>query len=437
MKKIAILGFGREGQALLTYLKKSKDYIGSEITVLDQNQKIKIPKGVKNILGVNYLKNLNDFEIVFRAPGIPYELPAIQAAIKKGVIFSSATKLFLEHKKGLVIGVTGTKGKGTTCTLLCNILKAAKHKVFLAGNIGLPAVSILSKLKDNSITILELSSFQLHDLKTSPEISVVLNIFPDHLDSHNNFEEYFMAKSSISKYQKSNSLIFYDSNNTFATQIANLSPAKKVGVSTQSFTLFSQKDLLIPGEHNFKNAVMAATIACHLNVPNALILKIVKKFKGLPHRLELIKTFHKIKFYNDSASTNPGTTIAAIKSFQEPIILIMGGKDKLVSFEPLIEVIKSAENLKMIILIGENKDKILAVLNEARVANPKIKIGKSKDLRQAIQVAYNFATTLTAIPYTLYPIILLSPASASFDMFKDYADRGNKFKKYVHGITKK
>ena len=163
----------------------------------------------------------------------------------------------------------------------------------------------------------------------------------------------------------------------------------------------------------------------------------VKKFKGLPHRLELVKTFHKIKFYNDSASTNPGTTIAAIKSFKEPIILIMGGKDKLVSFEPLIEAIKSAENLKMIILMGENRDEILAVLNEARISNSELQIKKSQDLRRAIQIAYSFAKTLTAIPYTLYPIILLSPASASFDMFKDYADRGNKFKKYVHRITQK
>ncbi len=442
MRKIAILGFSREGQAIFEYLKKSREYADAQITILDQNEKTKTPKGTDKILGVNYLKNLRIFEIIFRSPGIPYELPEIQTAIKNGVIFSSATKLFFEHKEGLVIGVTGTKGKGTTCTLLYNILKAAHYKVFLAGNIGLPAVSILSKLKENSITILELSSFQLHDLKCSPEIAVVLNIFPDHMDSHNNFEEYFSAKSSIAKYQKPNDLIFYDRENTFATQIAQISPAKKIGVSTKNFALFNQGDLLTKGEHNFKNAIMAATVAQHLTVLNALILKTAKKFKGLPHRLELIKTLKiknkcAIKFYDDSASTNPNTTMSAIKSFQEPIILIMGGKDKQVSFAPLIETIKSAENLKMILLIGENKDKILAALNEVQITNPELLIYEANNLQNAIKIAYLEAKNYFNVSIFKYLNILLSPASASFDMFKDYADRGNKFKKYVHRITKK
>ncbi len=434
---IVILGFGREGKAIYKFLRKSPRYKGAEILILDKNTATKMPKGTKSLLGPNYLEGLKNAELVFRSPGIPYELPEIQNALKNGVKFSSATKLFFNatsaRDKGIVIGVTGTKGKGTTSTLLYEILKAAKRDVYLAGNIGVPAVEILPKLRNSSVTILELSSFQLHDLGASPHIAVILDIFPDHMDSHANFEEYVGAKSSISKFQKPEDLIFFAADNIHSSQMAMLSPGKQIPVSIEGFALFSPQDLKIAGEHNFKNAAMATTVARTLNVPNATILKVVKNFRGLPHRLELIRQICRakkcIRFYNDSASTNPSTAVAAIKSFTDPVILIAGGKDKQVSFDPLTEAAHEAHNLKTIVLIGENKPKIKTALEQ--IANREFQIIDATDLKDAVKLARDEASKLGSLSTSKFINVILSPASASFDMFNDYADRGKKFKAMV------
>ncbi len=324
--KIAILGFGLEGKSLLKFLRQSPQFKKTDISILDKK------------LDKNYLKNLARFGIVFRSPGVPYNLPEIQKSIKKGVEFSSATKLFFQEAQKItgikIIGITGTKGKGTASTLLYKILKACGKDVFLAGNIGKPAIEILPKLKENSIIILELSSFQLQDLNQSPDIAVILDTFPDHLDAHKNFREYINAKANIAKWQKKNNKIFYFSDNKYSKLIAQKSPAKKIPINTGYSNVFVDlhRIIKIPGEHNIKNAVMAASIALSLGCPKEKIILTIKKFRGNEHRLELIRTIPvrnaSIKFYNDSASTNPQTAAAAIKSFKEQIILIAGCKDK-------------------------------------------------------------------------------------------------------------
>src|SRR3989344_8413262 len=246
---IAILGFGQEGKSVLKYLKKSPRFKNATISILDKKLK------------KNYLKNLDKFDIIFRSPGIPYNLPEIQKAVKKGIEISSSTKLFFNEANNIgceISGITGTKGKGTTSTLLYKILKAAeknarpkqRRRVFLAGNIGKPAIEILPKLKKKSVVILELSSFQLQDLKQSPAIAVILDIFEDHLDSHKNFEEYIKAKSSISKYQKPTDKIFYFLDNKYSKLIALKSKGKKIPVFPDEFKLFSREDLKISGEHH-------------------------------------------------------------------------------------------------------------------------------------------------------------------------------------------
>lgn len=443
-KKIAILGFSLEGKAMLKYLQKSPQYKNAEIWILDKNKNLKIPRKIGNLhlrIGINYLKNLHEFDIIFRSPGIPYNLPEIQNAIKpssrtssllgkKGVKISSSTKIFFDEANKIgckIIGITGTKGKGTTSTLLYKILKAAKKDVYLAGNIGKPAIELLSKIKKKSIVILELSSFQLQDLRKSPNIAVVLDTFQDHLDSHKNFKEYIEAKSSISKFQNPNDKIFYFPDNKYSKSIAEKSKGKKMPVLINEFELFSREDLKIAGKHNYKNAVMAATIAKNIGIGNNIIKKEVKNFRGLEHRLEFIRQIKNIKFYNDSASTNPFTAIAAIKSFNENKILICGGKDKNLDYSPLIKALKNS-NTKLIVLFGENKLKIAKAIS----VNSKWKtiIKKVKKLEDAVNLSYKTAKSLTASGYT--PVaILFSPASASFDMFKDYKDRGEKFKKLV------
>jgi len=438
--KIAILGFGREGKSVLKFLKKRNPR--ADIKILDQ----KFDK--------NYLKNLSSFDVIFRSPGVPYNLPEIQRAIKKGVKFSSATALFFEKAKGKIVGITGTKGKGTTATLLYKILKACNKSVYLAGNIGKPVIEILPKLRKNSIVILELSSFQLQDLKKSSDIAVVLDIFPDHLDLHRNLREYISAKSAISKFQNPNDKVFYFADNQWAKWLARKSRAKKIPVSPQNLKLFKPEDLKIPGQHNFRNAIMATSVALLLGCPKEKILRVVKNFRGNEHRLELVRTIRvypllknrnprqsaSINFYNDSASTNPQTAAAAIRAFKEPKILISGGKDKGLNYSPLAKALKNS-NTKLVILFGQNKNKILR-----QIAKSKVQVVLVKDLKTAVNLAYKTAKKLTrsvvssqwsAVSSQWSAVnILFSPASASFDMFKDYADRGEKFKELVKNLRR-
>lgn len=418
-KKIAILGFNLEGKAVLKYLKKSAEYKNANIKILDKK------------FSKNYLKNLEQFDIIFRSPGIPYNLPEIQNAIKKGIKISSSTKLFFDEANKIgykVIGITGTKGKGTTSTLLYKILKAAKKDVYLAGNIGKPAIELLPNIKKKSIVILELSSFQLQDLDQpagGPQIAVVLDIFQDHLDSHKNFKEYIDAKSSISKFQNPNDKIFYFSDNKYSRLIAEKSNGKKIPVLINEFELFSREDLKIAGEHNFKNAIMAATIAKNIGIKNNIIKKVVENFRGLKHRLEFARQIKNIKFHNDSASTNPFTAIAAIKSFKEPKILICGGKDKNLDYSPLAKALKNS-NTMLIILFGENKNKI-----KQSIIKCGIPIKSTKNLESAIVLSYKSAQKLINHLNNQPITIIFSPASASFDMFLDYKDRGEKFKELI------
>jgi UDP-N-acetylmuramoylalanine--D-glutamate ligase len=424
--KVAILGFGAEGKSILRFLKKYPAFKGAAVSVLDKK------------LDKNYLRRLEQYDIVFRSPGVFYNLPEIQRTVKKGVIFSSATKLFFDNFKGRFIGITGTKGKSTTSTLLYKILEACGKKVYLAGNIGKPAIEILPKLNKNSIAILELSSFQLQDLKKSPTIAVVLETFPDHMDAHKNLKEYFDSKTNISKYQNKNDKIFYAADSKYAKLIAQKSKGKKIGVSAKNFRLFKPEILKIPGPHNFKNAAMAASVALSLGCPKNKILKTVKNFKGNEHRLELVRSIrinqpnrHKsvfIKFYNDSASTNPQTAAAAVKSFKAPSILIAGGKDKGLNYSPLKKALKES-NVRLVVLFGENKGKI-----KRQIVNSKAQIVMAKDLKSAVNLAYKFAKSLVAKPHTLNPTVIFSPAAASFDMFKNYKDRGEKFKEIVRKI---
>ncbi|MEK7636041.1 MAG: UDP-N-acetylmuramoyl-L-alanine--D-glutamate ligase [Patescibacteria group bacterium] len=444
--KIAILGFSLEGKAILKYLQKSPQYKNAEIWILDKNKNLEIPQEIGNLhlkTGINYLKNLEQFDIIFRSPGIPYNLPEIQNTIKKGVEISSSTKIFFEKINKMVrhgtstelsrmsspqvIGITGTKGKGTTSTLLYKILKAAKKDVYLAGNIGKPAIELLPKIKKNSIVILELSSFQLQDIRQSPQITVVLDVFEDHLDSHKNFKEYIGAKSSISKFQNPNDKIFYFPDNKYSRLIAEKSKGKKIPVSINKFQLFSHEDLKIAGEHNFKNAVIAATIAKNIGVGNNIIKKVVKNFRELEHRLEFIRQIKNIKFYNDSASTNPFTAVAAIKSFNEAKILICGGKDKNLDYSPLAKALKNS-NTKLIVLFGENKNKI-----KQSIIKSGVPFKLAKNLETAVKFAYQ-AAKLPTTNYQLPTTIIFSPASASFDMFSNYKERGKKFKKLVEKL---
>ena len=428
-RKIAILGFGREGKSLLKFLKKSPEFHNAKIEILDKK------------FGKNYLKNLKRFDIIFRSPGIPYTLPQLYQARCDGVKVSSATKLFFEIIKKdsrfkpqasrKIIGITGTKGKGTTSTLIYKILKSSGFKTVLAGNIGKPMLDTLAEAKKADFVVLELSSFQLQDLPYSPDIAVVLDIFPDHLDQHKSLREYYGSKANIGRFQKKSDEIFYFADNKITSQIASKSPAHKFPIQA-------------PEDNLAKNSFMAASVSRHLGAPEKIIQKTIKNFRGLEHRLELIYTMKihsnvlknlRISFYNDSAATNPEATAMAIKTLSHvtspmSLVLIAGGKDKGLDYRPLAKTIKKSGLVKSVILFGENKNKIN---KELLTNNMKLETKMVENLKTAVKLAYQTAQSIIT-NYQLPVTILFSPASASFDMFKNYQDRGDQFKKIARDI---
>jgi UDP-N-acetylmuramoylalanine--D-glutamate ligase len=456
--RIAILGFGREGRSALRFLKKHPAYKSAEVWILDENPDIKVPRGAKCRLGKNWLHDISRFDAAVRSPGIYYNRPEFINARKKGVVFTSSTKLFFDEiqrkltrsahgktqkKSGgpYIIGVTGSKGKSTVCALIYAILKKAGMTAHLAGNIGTPPLEILPRLKKNDWVVLELSSFQLQDLETSPHIAVITEMFPEHQDIHDTIEDYYEAKTSITKYQSAKDMVFYLNGNEITERIARGGKGKKIAVSAHLFSLFAPEDLKLNGPHQYRNAALAATVALKLGIPSTVVKKTAIAFPGLPHRVEFVRTIGTISFYNDSQSTNAYSVIAAAQSFPDKnTIIIGGGYDKNVDYSPFKRSLKNS-SLKCAVLFGQNKYKIQKGYRTAGV--PTIIVS---DLRSAVSAAYVFARKsetsfskriprqagLNHQPSTY--AIVLSPGTSSFDMFKNYAARGERFKKIVRRL---
>ena len=443
-KKVAVLGLGIEGKDLCQFLLK-KD---AQVTVFDQKEQSDLEEdywvfkkqGINFSLGKDYLKNrLLGFEIIFRSPGFRRLIPEIVEAEKRGSTISSSTKLFFDLCPGRIIGVTGTKGKGTTTTLIYQILKNDGQGAFLAGNIGGPVLSLLPKIKSEDWAVLELSSFQLQDMEKSPHLAVVLFISSEHLDYHQDTKEYIEAKSQIVRHQKRDDLTVLNADDATSCSFADFTQAdvfyysrhQKVNgsyVVSGKLYLFNQlvgevDQLQIRGQHNWEN-VCASIIAGHLaGASLSSIKKAVFSFKGLEHRLELVRKFNGVDFYNDSFSTTPETAIAAVSAFSEPIILIAGGSEKGSDFTQLGKEI-SRSSVKSLILLGEMADRIKKASQKAGFEG-KI-IFRPKSIKTAVEAAYKEADK--------GEVVLLSPACASFDMFKNYKERGKQFKHHVQAL---
>jgi len=426
-KRICFLGFGIENQALLKFFLKHK--INSNITVCDARRNVISPAfsslsltrrgyGVRWKLGKNYDKNLNQYDIIFRIAGYPLFSKNIIKAMTAGVEITSPTKLFFELcPTKNIIGVTGTKGKGTTASLIYAILKMAKKRVWFGGNIGTPMFSFFDKIKPNDWVVLELSSFQLEDLRVSPRIAVFTNFFQDHLaaadplnpNCHKNLPIYWNAKANIFNYQNKKGVLI--ANQTLADEISQNRPPGKV-------IYFGKSNLVTPliGEHNRRNIAAAELAARAAGVSRTKIAAAVKKFSGLEHRLEFAGEYGKVRYYNDSFSTTPDTAIIAIAAFRSrAIILIAGGSDKGSDFSALAAEIKRAVK-SAILLPGAGTKKIARALKKVRYQN----ICFADTMAQAVARAKQ-----TAAPGD---IVLLSPACASFGIFKNYKERGTQFK---------
>jgi UDP-N-acetylmuramoylalanine--D-glutamate ligase len=420
-KKVAILGFGIEGRDAINFLINR----GAKVTLFDKKEERELDfsgiekEKIEIITGKNYLSvGLTNFDFIVRSPGVYRYNSEIVDAEKNGCQITSAVKIFFDECPGKIIGVTGTKGKGTTSTLIYEILKADKRDVYLCGNIGKPYLEILPKLKKDSWVILEMSSFQLIDMKVSPYIAVVLNITVDHLDWHKDREEYVNAKKNIVSHQNPNDFALINEEYETPKSFAEIAKGRVVFFSKDSLEEKFKEKLLLRGEHNLENIAAAVATAKIIGVPEGKILETVRSFKGLEHRLELVDTINGITFYNDSFATSSQPTIAAINSFNVPETLILGGSDKGLDFGELQGVIEKKENVKNLILIGLIGGKI----------------GEGIKGKNIINLGHTTMAEIVKKAYEVTPhggVIILSPAAASFDMFKNYKDRGNQFKKTV------
>lgn len=397
-RKIAILGRGIEGVDAEKFLKSK----GAIVTILDQNEDL------------GYLSKLDGFDSIVRSPGVyPYK-----PELKHLKNITTPTAIFFENCPAKIIGVTGTKGKGTTSTLIYEILKKAKKDVYLAGNIGKPVLEILPKLKKESYVILEMSSFQLIDLGVSPHISVVLNISLDHMDWHKDEKEYIDAKKNIVKFQNSTDWAVVNDEYETSKSFAKETKANVFLFSKEKLDKKFKKDLTLRGEHNLENIAAAVTVAKILDIDEEVTIETVKNFKGLEHRLEFVKLIKGVGFYNDSFATGPQPTIAAIKSFTEDETLILGGSDKGLDYKELGKCIEETRNVKNVILIGQIRNQIKGFIKTKKIFDLEF-----SDMKIIVDKAFEITPK--------GGVVILSPASASFDMFKDYKDRGNQFKEAV------
>ncbi len=407
--KIALLGYGKEGQAVEKYFKSHEKNV--EIDIMKDFD----PTEIRH-------KNYSSYDIIFRSPSVPpLGLPNE----------SSVTKYFFDHCPCPIIGVTATKGKGTTCSFIKALLDAEKADVHLVGNIGTPAIEALDNLKPTSVVVYEMSSFQLWDLEKSPHIAIVGQLEPDHLNIHKDYEDYLNAKSNICKHQTADDYCIFYQENPESLKIANKSKAHKIPYPFDIPTKIADA-ITIPGEHNKNNFLAAlAAVASYQNISpdeylkahEANILAGLKAFKGLPHRLEYLRTINDVKYYDDNFSTNPSSTRVAVNSFpHDKLVIIVGGRDKTNNEDlPEIYEILRSQNIAKIILMGESGHDLAQKYQDDKFV-------LVESLKEAIDAAKEAAEAIAPA------IVLMSPSAASFDMFENVYDRGAKFQDIIKSL---
>lgn len=415
-KKILILGMGREGLSTLNFFKKF--YPKINISTADQKD------------GANYLDNLNNFDLIIKSPGISWNINKICEARNDGIEFTSQTQIFLEHFRDQTIGVTGTKGKSTTVSLIYNILKTAGKNVKLVGNIGKPVLDYIESFEDKNLFVYEMSSHQLSDATVSPHIAVLLNIYPEHLDYYSSFEEYFEAKINIAKYQTPGDVFIYNSDFKEIIDIAQSVKSKTTAFSSSTnLEDLGIKLVLNPllGSHNLNNIKASVMVAQSLGIENDIIKRGIETFKPLEDRLELVGKIGGVSFINDGLATIPQATISAVDSFRnENLTVILGGFDRGIDFNILGAYLKGIKNVKNVVLIGQTAQKINEVLIQNNFEGNVYNLGKVP-MNKIVKKAFGVTKPKG--------VVLLSPSATSFDMFKDYKDRDDQFKEAVKHLS--
>ena len=400
-KRILILGFGREGRSTYQFIKKYVNFI--ELGIADKN-KVELPEKV--YFGDNYLDAVKEYDIVIKSPGIPF------FGIEDGGYFvTSQTDLLLRVNRENVIGITGTKGKSTTSSLIFSILNKAGIEAKLIGNIGVPPFACLEDISKDTKLVCEMSSHQLEHLTVSPHIAVILNIFEEHLDHYNSYEDYQLAKVNIFRHQSEDDVVVYCSENSLVNgYVERYALGKKL-----KFPYEYMVETRLVGDHNKKNVMAARLVASTLGVMEEDIKEAVREFSGLAHRLELVGEFNGVIYYNDSISTIPEATINAIESLKNVDTVIIGGLDRGIHYDEFCLYLKGC-SVKNIILMYDTGKKIFEKISDEKAM-----------LVNDMDEAVNLAKKVTAKG----KICLLSPAAASYGFFKNFEERGNRFKELV------
>ena len=411
--KIALLGYGKEGKSVENYFKKHYDHLECDIFENFTYDEIK-------------QRDYSSYDIIFRSPSVP------PLHLNNE---SSVTKYFFDHCPCEIIGVTATKGKGTICSFIKSLLDAHHDDAYLVGNIGAPALDILDDLTPQSVVVYEMSSFQLWDLKKSPHIAVLGHLEPDHLNVHTDYTDYLAAKAHLIKYQSAGDYLVYYQNNPETVKLAEQSQATKIPYPF-SIPTAVKNTVTLPGIHNQDNAAAAiAAVACHQNIsPDEYLQQSPEEIKqglgnfhGLPHRLEFLREHNGVKYYDDNFSTNPSSTRVAVNAFpHDNLIVIIGGRDK-TDYKDLPEIydILKAKNIKKVVLLGESGRALAAKYHDSRFR-------VTNSLSAAVTAARLEAEAIaSAAPTT----VLMSPAAASFDMFKNVYDRGDQFKNLIASLN--
>lgn len=443
-RNVTVIGIGISNIPLIKYLTK----LGANVTACDKRTKADLGEnygeleklGVSFRLGEDYLEDLSG-DIIFKTPGMRFDVPQLLSARAEGKIVTSEMEVFFELCPSHIIAVTGSDGKTTTTTLIHKMMTKAGYKTWLGGNIGNPLLTDVENMAKEDWVILELSSFQLHTMRKSPEIAVITNISPNHLDMHKDYEEYIDAKKNIMLYQNSGNTLVVNADNEVTAKIGKeakgevryFSRQRKADVYLENGeikrdeeTVLKMGDIKIPGMHNVEN-YMTAIAAVKGLVEDSVIIDVAKTFGGVEHRIELVRNFDGVSYYNSSIDSSPNRTINTLRVFPEKVIMIGGGKDKGIPYDEIGPAL--AEHVKVLILIGATSDKIQEALDmEIK------KTGNGKDIDVIRAESYEDAVNTARSKATDGDVVILTPASTSFDMFKNFEERGNLFKKLVNEL---
>jgi len=450
-QRVAVIGLGISNTPLVEYLGR----LGVNITVFDKSEpealkdKIQALKdyNVEFSLGKDYLSRLKGFDVIFKTPIVRPDIPEFLAEKERGATITSEMEVFFDLCPAEILAVTGSDGKTTTTTMIYELMKAQGYHCYLGGNIGTPLLNRIDGITSEDKIVLELSSFQLLTMRKSPHVAVITNLSPNHLDVHTSMEEYVDAKKNIYRHQQKGDLAVFNADNAITNALKQEAADQSVFFSrTQELKTgaflkndilcyrddsgtteyLHKKELALPGDHNVEN-YLAAIAATKAYVSADTAVRVGKSLKGIEHRIEFVRELNGVKYYNDSIGSSPSRTMATLNAFDQRVILIAGGYDKKIPYDPLGDVL--IEKTKHLILIGQTASLIeMALMRRLKGKNRglDLRITHCSTLRQAVDCAY-----LSAKPGD---IVLLSPASASFDMFKNFEERGRKFKEYVMAL---